>query len=103
GIMVFKGRGVQKDEKRGAAFLRRAAEHGNPVAQNRIAHLYANGRGVPIDPVEAAKWHLIARQGGKSDTWLDGYLDTLSEEERGKAEAAAQEWLRTRYTGFFDG
>jgi hypothetical protein len=100
--MVFKGRGVQKDEAIGAAWLKRAAEHGNPVAQNRLAHLYANGRGIDINPFEAAKWHLIARHGGKSDTWLDGHLETLSEEEQSRAEAAATAWMKQRQAGFLD-
>ena len=88
--MVFKGRGVAANEELGAEWIRRAAEKGNPVAQNRIARLYANGRGVAIDPVAAAKWHLIARAGGLSDIWLDGYVATLSQDDRKTAQAQAQ-------------
>jgi hypothetical protein len=90
--MVFKGRGVQKDEATAAQWMIRAANRGNPVAQNRAARLYAFGRGVAIDPLEAAKWHMLARNRGANDPWLDGYVGSLPAEQRRAAEAAATEW-----------
>ena len=75
GVMLFKGEGVAIDEKRAARMFRMAAERGNPVAQNRLARLYANGVAVgPADPVQAAKWHLLARESGVADFTLDVML-----------------------------
>ena len=48
--------------QRAAKLFRQAAEQGNPVAQNRLPRLYANGVVVKDDPVQAAKWHLLARE-----------------------------------------
>jgi TPR repeat protein len=61
---------------------------------NRYAHLLANGRGVAPDPVEAIKWHLLARQAGVSDLFLDGYMGTADpkvvDEARSRADAFAR-------------
>jgi uncharacterized protein len=45
---------------------------------------------VPLNPVEAAKWNLIARGGGKSDPELDQMLEKLTPEERAQAEEQAK-------------
>ena len=44
------------------------------------------------DPVQAAKWHLLAREAGVSDFSLDIVLSKLTKEERAKAEKAAEDW-----------
>ena len=50
----------RQNEERAARGFRRAAARGNAIAQNRLARLYAAGRGVPQNKVEAAAWHLMA-------------------------------------------
>ncbi|MGZ8415857.1 MAG: hypothetical protein ACXWVQ_02560, partial [Methyloceanibacter sp.] len=56
----------------------------------------ANGVVVKADPVEAAKWHLLARQAGVSDFSLDIVLSKLNKEERAKAEKEADDWRGDR-------
>jgi TPR repeat protein len=93
GVMLFKGEGVAVDEQRAAKMFRMSAEQGNPVAQNRLARLYANGVAVgPADPVQAAKWHLLAREAGVADFSLDILLAKLTPEERAAADKAASDW-----------
>jgi TPR repeat protein len=93
GVMLFKGEGVAIDEKRAAKMFRMSAERGNPVAQNRLARLYANGVAIgAADPVQAAKWHLLAREAGVADFTLDVMLAKLTPEQRAAAEKAAQDW-----------
>ena len=77
GIMLFKGQGVAVDERARRQALPASAEQGNAVAQNRLARLYANGVAV-ADPVQAAKWHLLARGAGVSDFSLDIVLSKLT-------------------------
>jgi TPR repeat protein len=91
-IMLINGTGVAKNETQGVALLRAAAEKNNPVAQNRLARAYAFGVGVEIDPVEAAKWHLLARAAGVSDGRLDVFLAGLPPQTRSAAEKAAADW-----------
>ena len=89
GIMVFLGDGVKKDEKVGADWLLVSARRGNPVAQNRVARLYATGRAFPVDPAEAMKWHILAKAGGRSDAWLDEFVARLpmATQEEGETRA----------------
>ena len=61
-IMLFNGRGVQKDEAVAARWFPEAADADNPLAQVRLARLFAEGRGVEKDPAEAARWYLIAKE-----------------------------------------
>jgi hypothetical protein len=49
---------------------------------------------VPADPVEAAKWHLIARAHGESDVWLEGFLQELTPEQRQAGQKRADVWLK---------
>ncbi|MDQ0316978.1 tetratricopeptide repeat protein [Amorphus orientalis] len=91
-IRVFKGVGIDKNEEAAAAWFDRAARAGNPIAMNRLARLLAVGRGVAPDPVEASKWHLIARSRGRSDVWLDSYLESQPKEVVDEAQARAVRW-----------
>lgn len=90
-IMLFKGRGIEKDEKLAFRFFQSSAVKGNPVAQNRLARLFAYGIAVEPNPVEAAKWHMIARNNGISDMKLDLFVANLPEDMKQKANAALDE------------
>ena len=71
-IAQFNGDGTPKDETAAAAKLFLKAAHlGSPIAQNRVARILMAGRGLPADPTEALKWHIISKAGGASDPDLD--------------------------------
>ena len=55
---------------------------GNAVAQNRLAYLLADGRGVEKNLAEAAQWRDRARDAGLQDARLD---QLLSQQGAGKA------------------
>ena len=55
--------------------------------------MYATGRGVKADPVQAARWHLIARAGGGNDLFLEDFLRKMKPEDRAAGEAAAKPWI----------
>jgi TPR repeat protein len=92
-IAVFNGAGVVQDEAAAAALMRKAATRGSPIAQNRLARMLAAGRGTKEDPIAAARWHIVAKAGGVSDTWLDEFVARLSPADREAAEKAAKPWL----------
>lgn len=81
-IMLFNGIGVERDEKGAAEIFKMAAVHRNPIAQNRLAHLYVAGRGVTKDIVLAALWHSFAKAAGREDPELDAATAHLTPEER---------------------
>jgi uncharacterized protein len=93
GIALFNGTAVAKNEQLGAILLAKAARKGNPVAQNRLANILAVGRGVQANPVQAIKWHIVAKAGGVSDIPLDAYVQSQPPDVRAAGEKAAKPWL----------
>ncbi len=92
GIMVFNGSGVVKNEQEAARLFRRAADRGNAIGQNRLARLYAYGRGVERDAAKAAAWHQLSSRQGLQDPWLEGFAKTLKPEDREAADALVARW-----------
>ena len=93
GIALFNGDGATRDEAEAARLFARAAAQHSAVAQNRLARLYASGRGVKANIVEAMKWHILARAGGLGDPWLESKLPGLTAEERAAVEQAVQRFI----------
>jgi TPR repeat protein len=52
------------------SYFRKAAELGDPDAQQELAFCLCNGKGVKKDRKEAAKWYREAVKGGASDVGL---------------------------------
>jgi TPR repeat protein len=93
GIALFNGTGVARNETAAFPYLFKAARKGSPIAQRRLAFMYATGRGATADPVQAARWHLIARAGGDNDQFLDEFVRKMKPADRTAAEEAAKPWL----------
>ena len=69
--MIFNGDGIAKDSRTAAAWLKLAAEAGNPVAENRLARLYLAGEGVERNVQEALRWYRRARAAGLVDAGIE--------------------------------
>ncbi len=93
GIALFNGTGVAKNERLAAVLLAKAARKGNPIAQNRLANILAVGRGANLNPVQAIKWHIIAKAGGVSDIPLDAFVQQQPPDIRAAGEKAAKPWV----------
>jgi TPR repeat protein len=94
-IMLFNGRGIEKNEALAAAWFREGAQADNPVAQVRLARLLAEGRGEEKDPSEAARWYLIAKRRGVQDDVLEGWLAGLDGPTRQAAAQEAERWAHS--------
>lgn len=95
GRALLYGAGGRTPEPRaGAAWIRRAAEAGNAEAQHLLAAMYQQGNGVPKDWQQAYFWSLLAAvDGDPARTRLRNLIEqTLSPDERGRAQAAARDW-----------
>lgn len=77
GIWLINGKGGVAKPEEGFRFLRHAAALGNPIAINRVAHLYKDGIGTEPDVVEAAKWAVLAKRTKNSDAVLDDFFRGL--------------------------
>ncbi|MBV8323090.1 MAG: hypothetical protein JO049_20790 [Hyphomicrobiales bacterium] len=63
------------------------------MAQNRLANILAVGRGANPNPVQAIKWHIIAKAGGVSDIPLDTFVQQQPPDIRAAGEKAAKPWV----------
>ncbi|MBO0662960.1 sel1 repeat family protein [Jiella sp. CQZ9-1] len=95
GIWLINGKGGPAEPKVGFAFLRHAAELGNPIAINRVAHLYKDGIGTDPDKAAAAMWAVLAKRLKNSDPGLDDFFRGLDPQAQ-KAALEAANRFRTR-------
>jgi hypothetical protein len=94
-IAQFNGDGTDKNEASAAHILLKAAKRGSAIAQDRLARILMAGRGLPADPTEALKWHLIAKAAGDNDPELDAFAAKQAPAVREAADKAARRWLST--------
>jgi TPR repeat protein len=92
-IALYNGDGVAANQPAAAALFRKAAIKGNPIAQDRLARILATGNGVPANPVEATKWHLVSVAAGETDRALDDFVAKLDATSRNAGQKAAQPWI----------
>ncbi|NRP69821.1 Secretory immunoglobulin A-binding protein EsiB [Ensifer psoraleae] len=91
-IWLVEGIAGDRNLEEGFAWMKRAAESGNVVAQNRLSHLYVNAIGTRPDPVEAAKWYVLSRRAGLKDDALEDFYLGLNERQQKSALAAANKF-----------
>jgi TPR repeat protein len=93
GIALFNGTGTAKNERAAGEYFMKAARKNSAPAQSRLALMYAIGKGLKADPVEATRWHLIARAGGANDQYLEDYVRKLKPADRTAGEDKAKPWI----------
>jgi TPR repeat protein len=70
-----------------------AAEQGDANAQNLLGYMYAAGRGVLKDYIEAHMWFSLAGAGGaKSTESRDSVAKMMTPEQIAEAQRRAKEW-----------
>jgi TPR repeat protein len=94
GIWLVNGVGGPKDYVKGFEWLKFAANRGNVVAQNKLAHLYINAIGTKPDPIEAAKWYVLSRRAGLPDPQLEDFYLGIEEDQQKAAIEAANKFRR---------
>lgn len=94
-VWLIDGIGGNIDYEAGFGWMRRAANTGNVMAQNRLAHLYINAIGTRPDPIEAAKWYILSRRAGLEDRGLEDFFQGLTADEQ-KAGIEAANNFRSR-------
>ncbi|MGV1872858.1 tetratricopeptide repeat protein [Agrobacterium rosae] len=89
GVWLVNGVGGERNLEEGFRWLYGAAQRGNVVAQNKVAHLYIQALGTKPDPVEAAKWYVLSRRAGLKDPGLEDFYLGIEEDQQKKAIEAA--------------
>jgi TPR repeat protein len=95
GMMYLNGQGVEQSYKEAGEWFLKAAKNRVPQAQNKLAGLYAEGRGMPRDMERAYAWYRVAAAHNHqlSIEALDGARARLSPEELAEAEKLAEQWI----------
>ena len=88
-IAEFNGDGMEKNESAAANLFLACARRGSAIAQDRLSRILMAGRGMPANPTEAVKWHIIAKARGASDPDLDVYAGQQPQAVQEAAQKAA--------------
>ena len=96
GIALYLGKGVKKDEAAGFNMLRRAAEKGNPVAQNRLAHALRRRQRHQESTLSLPANGTCSRANRASAISASTLHAAVTAEERTAAEKAAYDWQQQR-------
>lgn len=64
GVRYLLGRGVPQNDAMAFSYFKKAADEGDPFAQNELGYLYAAGKGTPRDNAKAFSWYKKAAEHG---------------------------------------
>jgi len=101
GRIYLDGKGVPKDAKQAARWLRLAANKGQYEAQALLGNLFFNGDKVPRQAARGLMWLMLARDGaGMDDSWVtelyNGALKKATDDEREMALIYLENYMKTR-------
>jgi hypothetical protein len=77
GEKYLYGRGVPSNCKQAVKSFEAAADMDNSKAMSRLGTLYASGRCVKFDRVQAYQWFARAKNADPNDTWAEASMDML--------------------------
>lgn len=98
--LLVSGSGVAKDEKRGIALLRDAAEKGDADAQYKLCAAYQNGLGVEKDAKQSMDWLKKAAEGGHTLSQRTlGHYYVIGAAPLQQDRAEAEKWFRKAIAG----
>ncbi len=81
-VWLVNGQNGPRDFVRGFEWMQLAANRGNVVAQNKLAHLYIYALGTKPDPIEAAKWYVLSRRAGLPDPELEDFFLGIEDDQQ---------------------
>jgi TPR repeat protein len=93
GIRYLLGRGVPQDDKQAFYYFSKAANQGDPFAQNELAYMYAAGKGTTRDNEQAFIWYKKAAGHGLASAQYNLGLLYLRGMGTAQNKALANEWF----------
>ena len=91
--LYFEGDGIYQSDKKGAYWIRQAAEHGYDKAQGDLGMMYALGTMVRQSNVEAIKWLTLCAQKDEYGPAIR-YMKEMEEKMKAKDPKRAAEDIR---------
>ena len=85
---------MEEDQKRAAELYAKAAECGHYPSQSRLGYMYAHGKGVKKDRVQAYLWLSLAAQHGIGTALnaLESVVNSMSAEEKAQGVYLFEQW-----------
>ena len=79
-----------------AEWYKKSAEQGNPAAQLSLADLYAEGKGVQQDLVEAYKWAAIAgaQKNPEARDFFESLTAHMTKNQISAGQSLARKWVQ---------
>lgn len=71
GEAYLKGEGMPQSAANAAYWYEKAAQSGNPEAQNLMGYMYQSGYGVQENATKAVRWYELAASAGNSDAMVN--------------------------------
>ncbi|MET3598560.1 tetratricopeptide repeat protein [Martelella mangrovi] len=93
-LALINGTDMPRNLPEGFDWMHRAALNGNAAAASRLAYLYLNGIGTPVDREAAAMFYLTARNVGLKNEEMEQLLSSLSPENRAKVTLRSRAIVR---------
>lgn len=96
GMMHLRGQGTPQDDEQASHWFRKAAEHGIPQAQSKLAGMYMEGRGVPQDYEFAYVWYKVsaAHKHKDAEVGAEQAKQHLTPEQLSEADKLAAEYIQ---------
>ena len=94
-INLLEGVGILQDNQLGLKTLQESASLGSDIAQNRLGTIYAEGKAVTKNMLEAYKWFLIASANGyeNAKTNKEKAEKAISVADIQKGQQMAKRWM----------
>lgn len=94
GVRHLFGRGAMQSDQKAFYYFNKAANDGDPFAQNEIAYMYAAGKGTSQDYVQALNWYQKAADHGLASAQYNLALMYLYGLGTPKNKLLAMKWLQ---------
>jgi uncharacterized protein len=94
GVRYLLGRGVVQNDAKAFYYFNKAANEGDPFAQNEVAYMYAAGKGTTRDDRKALVWYEKAANHGLSSAQYNLGLMYLHGLGTAPNKALAMHWFQ---------
>ena len=93
-IALYNGDGIDRNQQAAAAIFRKAALHGSPIAQDRLARILSTGQGAPARSGPGGEMApRLSAPAARPNLELDDYMSQARPATRAAGEKAAKPWL----------
>jgi len=102
GMRYLLGQGVEQNNEKAFYYFSKAANEGDPFAENELAYMYAAGKGTKRDYAQALRWYQRAAKHGLASAQYNLGLMYLMGLGTQPNKMLALKWFKTSATHGFE-